>query len=276
MKRQGSLEEISDGRLYGRHDMVRAGCGGCRGCSSCCHGMGSSAILDPLDVHRLTQGTGTPAGELLAGKLELNVVDGIILPNLKMNGIDEACGFLDGDGRCSIHPHRPGVCRLFPLGRYYEKKSASHNAPESGDSVVNLSGESTQASSPSDKLYYEKETREPAAAALEETPESSPAAISFKYFLQIHECPAPNKTKVRVEKWLDQPELARYEDYILKWHNFLERAEALVARESDEGKIRDINLYLLKWFFLKEYDAQEDFYTQFEARLEEAYDVLEL
>ncbi|MCD7744060.1 MAG: exonuclease domain-containing protein [Lachnospiraceae bacterium] len=41
---------------------------------------------------------------------------------------------------------------------YHAKKSASHNSPESYDSVVNLSGESTQASSPSDKLYYHMES----------------------------------------------------------------------------------------------------------------------
>ena len=36
MKRFVSMEEISDGRLYGADDMVRAGCGGCEGCSACC------------------------------------------------------------------------------------------------------------------------------------------------------------------------------------------------------------------------------------------------
>ena len=52
--------------------------------------------------------------------MELNVVDGVILPNLKMQGTEEACAYLDEEGRCSIHPYRPGICRLFPLGRYYE------------------------------------------------------------------------------------------------------------------------------------------------------------
>ena len=50
----------------------------------------------------------------------MNVVDGIVLPNLKMAGKDEACTFLNSEGRCSIHDSRPGICRLFPLGRYYE------------------------------------------------------------------------------------------------------------------------------------------------------------
>ena len=29
-------------------------------------------------------------------------------------------------GRCSIHPYRPGICRLFPLGRYYEEDGFRH------------------------------------------------------------------------------------------------------------------------------------------------------
>ena len=100
--------------------MVKADCGGCNGCSRCCHGMGNSIILDPYDVYRMTTGMGKSMQELLAASVELNVVDGVILPNLKMQGAEEACAYLDGGGRCSIHPYRPGICRLFPLGRYYE------------------------------------------------------------------------------------------------------------------------------------------------------------
>ena len=121
MKRNVSLSEISDGRLYGENDMVRADCHGCEGCFQCCVGMGSSVILDPYDVYRLQRGTGKTLAELLSEeKVELNVVDGIILPNLRMAGEEERCGFLSAEGRCSIHGSRPGICRLFPLGRYYE------------------------------------------------------------------------------------------------------------------------------------------------------------
>ncbi len=120
MKRNVSLEEISDGRLYNENDMVKADCHGCQGCSRCCRGMGSSIILDPYDVYRLTTGLNTTMEALLARHVELNVVDGVILPNLKMVGAEESCAFLNEEGRCSIHAHRPGICRLFPLGRYYE------------------------------------------------------------------------------------------------------------------------------------------------------------
>lgn len=123
MERQVDLKEISDGKLYGLEDMVRADCAGCAGCSACCRGMGSSVVLDPFDVHRLVTGTGIGFEALLQNHLELNVVDGVILPNLKMAGESEACAFLDAEGRCSIHAHRPGICRIFPLGRLYEDGS---------------------------------------------------------------------------------------------------------------------------------------------------------
>lgn len=120
MRRNVSLAEISDGKLYGENDMVRADCHGCSGCSECCRGMGSSIILDPYDVYRMTTGLGKTLSGLLEGYIELNVVDGVILPNLYMAGEQEECSFLDENGRCSIHSVRPGICRLFPLGRYYE------------------------------------------------------------------------------------------------------------------------------------------------------------
>ncbi len=120
MKRNVSLEEISDGRLYDENDMVKAGCNDCAGCSACCRGMGDSILLDPLDICRLSKRLGKSFEELLGECIELGVVDGVILPHMKMTGEKEQCAFLDEKGRCSIHDSRPGICRLFPLGRYYE------------------------------------------------------------------------------------------------------------------------------------------------------------
>jgi len=125
MIREVSLEEISDGKLYGLNDMVKADCHDCEGCSACCRGMGQSIVLDPLDIHRLAENLGQNMGQLLGHALELSVVDGIVLPNLRMCGESECCAFLDENGRCSIHAYRPGICRLFPLGRYYEEENRS-------------------------------------------------------------------------------------------------------------------------------------------------------
>ena len=169
MKRYVSLEEISDGRLYTAKDMVRADCHGCEGCSACCHGMGESVILDPYDVYRLEKMEGFSFAESIGRTIELNVVDGVILPNLMMAGEKESCGFLDREGRCSIHPYRPGICRLFPLGRFYEEGS-------------------------------------------------------FRYFLQKDECPKA-RTKIKLSKWLDTPELSRYEEFVLHWHYLVKDLE---------------------------------------------------
>lgn len=125
MIRNCSLEEISDGRLYSENDMVKADTNNCQGCRSvCCHGMGSTIILDPFDIYRLTIGLEVTFEQLLSDKVELNVVDGIILPNLKMNATKNQCSFLDENKRCMIHGYRPGICRLFPLGRYWESEDS--------------------------------------------------------------------------------------------------------------------------------------------------------
>lgn len=119
MKRYVDLEEISDGKKYGINDMVKADCHGCDGCSKCCQGMGNSIVLDPYDIYNMKLATGMKFAELLSKYIELNVVDGVVLPNISMK-LAGKCGFLDENGRCSIHKYRPGICRLFPLGRIYE------------------------------------------------------------------------------------------------------------------------------------------------------------
>lgn len=121
MKREVDFETISDGRYYDMNDMVKADCGGCMGCHTCCTGMGSSVILTPYDVCRLTNGLGKTFEELIGNYIELNMYEGVILPNLAMHGDEEACMFLDRDGRCTIHEIRPDICRLFPLGRIYNE-----------------------------------------------------------------------------------------------------------------------------------------------------------
>ena len=118
MKREIPVEELQ--RLYGLGDLVKADCMGCDGCSACCRGMGSSVVLDPFDLFRMEAGLEVSFGALLEDKIELNTVDGLVLPNIRMSGEGGSCVFLDGSGRCQIHRFRPGLCRLFPLGRYYE------------------------------------------------------------------------------------------------------------------------------------------------------------
>lgn len=221
MKRNVTLEEISDGNLYEANDMVKADCQDCKGCSDCCQGMGDTVILDPLDVHRLCAGLKKLPEELLGSVLELGVTDGNILPHLAMKGTEERCVFLNTEGRCSIHDIRPGFCRLFPLGRYYTEDG-------------------------------------------------------FKYILQIHECKKKNRSKIKVKKWLDTPDLKQYEKFVLDWHNFLLDVQEVFYETEDETLIKNLNMYVLSRFYYTPYKEDEDFYPQFYVRLEEAKKLLEL
>lgn len=108
--------------LYSNNEMARVGCNECSGCSSCCRGMGQSIILDPYDIYQLQVATGQTLAQLMQDMIELHVEDGLILPSVRMQDGTDACGFLNREGRCSIHAHRPGLCRLFPLGRNYDDK----------------------------------------------------------------------------------------------------------------------------------------------------------
>jgi hypothetical protein len=123
MLREIDMKEISDGKLYGLNDMVKADCRDCKGCSDCCRHMGTSITLDPLDIYRLTSKLSCSFEEMLGETIEIHIVDDMILPNLLMKGKEECCPFLNQEGRCQIHPFRPGMCRIFPLGRYYENRS---------------------------------------------------------------------------------------------------------------------------------------------------------
>lgn len=214
MKREVDLKEISDGSLYGPNDMVKADCGDCKGCSACCRDMGESIVLDPHDIYRLTTGLNLPFEALLEGKIELNVFDGMILPNLKMTGENVSCAFLNEEGRCSVHAFRPGICRLFPLGRLYQNGG-------------------------------------------------------FQYFLQIHECKNENRTKVKVKKWIDTPDLKQNDKFILAWHDFVAEIQEKMMESSDDAVFKKVNMFLLQQFYMEPYH-EEEFYGQFQERLVKA------
>lgn len=208
MIREVNIEEISDGKLYSANDMVKADCQDCKGCSACCRGMGESIVLNPLDVHRLTKGLGKSFEELLETSLELSVCDGLILPNLRMSGSSEQCTFLNAEGRCSIHSFRPGICRIFPLGRFYENGS-------------------------------------------------------FQYFLQSHECKNKNRSKIKVRKWVDEPQLAKHEAFISHWHYYLKKYQTDSEHAFDESQAKMISMHILKEFYIKPFDPEQDFYEQY-------------
>ena len=123
---------------------------------------------------------------------------------------------MNKEGRCSIHSVRPGICRLFPLGRFYENNG-------------------------------------------------------FQYFLQVHECPK-ERTKVKVKKWLDTPNIKAYEQYINQWHYFQKDLQQMLESESDDMR-KKVSMYILQEFYFKPYNAEMEFYGEFEQRLNMAREV---
>ena len=238
MWREETVGDLSDGRFYTSNDLVKIGTDECRGCSDCCR-MGPVIILDPLDVFELNRFLGQSFEELLNETIELKVIDGLILPVLKLvrgdeksesadpdgvrespdqNGAQEdamVCPYLGADGRCTIHDFRPGICRLYPLGRSWEN----------GD---------------------------------------------FRYILQVNECTHCTGTKVKVKKWLGIPNLAAYEDFCRAWHEILSSAQLLLEGSDPQSSLRSqVCVYLLRQFYLCDWNT-DDFYGAFEQRRAQA------
>lgn len=211
MIRNVDIDEISDGKRYHANDMVKIACEDCKGCSSCCHDMDNSIILDPYDIYLIQKGTLKDMNALLEKEIELRVVDGLILPNIKMQEKTEACGFLNEEGRCSIHEFRPGFCRLFPMGRIYENGT-------------------------------------------------------FSYFLQVNECSFPNKSKVKLKKWLGIENLSEYEKYVLHYHNLCKSITDGFTVDTSEEVMKSLDMLFLKTLFMNPFDISIPFYEQYYER----------
>ncbi len=208
MKREGDLSALTDGKLYRSSDMAKLGCNDCAGCSACCRGMGNSVVLDPYDAWRLEKGTGISFAQMIGAQIMLSVVDGLILPSLNMEA-SGVCPFLNEAGRCSIHAHRPGICRLFPLGRYYHEDG-------------------------------------------------------FSYVLMTGECSCENRTKVKIEKWLGEPDLRAYEAFVMDWKNILEETRIRMQETVDGEQQKRISMQFLQNYYFQPFG--ESFFMEFYQR----------
>lgn len=88
------------------------------------------------------------------------------------------------------------------------------------------------------------------------------------YFLLEGECPKENKTKQKVGKWIDTPQPDQNQAFLVRWH-YLIRTLRERAGGMTEEDLKAANLALLQIFFLRPYEANIDFYSQFEERIKE-------
>jgi hypothetical protein len=81
----------------------------CHRCLKCCHH--KRIQLGPYEVARLARNRGLTTSEFRAAWTEDGA--GLVLGQTESG----ACVFLGSEG-CTVHPDRPLVCRLYPLGRH--------------------------------------------------------------------------------------------------------------------------------------------------------------
>lgn len=122
MIRAMDIKQLEEMKRLSSNDMARILCDDCKGCSQCCRTVGDTILLDPYDIYNLCKCLSTDfAGLMNEGRIALGCSDGLVMPHLNIRPSDEGCTFLNREGRCTIHDYRPGLCRLYPLGRIYRE-----------------------------------------------------------------------------------------------------------------------------------------------------------
>ena len=262
MLRYEDINDISDGRLYGPDDLVMAGTSGCEGCSKCCESdMGHSIVLDPYDAYNLIKATGESFDQLLTTfKIELSMIDTIVLPNLKM---DKGCSFLK-DGRCTIHQYRPGICRLFPLGRIYNDKGFDYFLQTKECALT-------------------EEKRNPVKVrdwlGIDNLEKNSNYINKWHRFIKFEKKKVAEKREMASHeinrfKKIEKNSLRDYahilgEDEKYEELGFRKYKESLINKEQTDSEeaVKAIIKTSLSCFYMEGYDVTKDFYEQFDERL---------
>ena len=90
---------------------------GCKACGRCCRD--KQIQLNPYEVVKLADFLGISTEKFLDSYVRADA------PYILFTGEDNTCIFLSDSG-CSVHPARPLVCRLYPLGQYYSGERKDH------------------------------------------------------------------------------------------------------------------------------------------------------
>lgn len=92
----------------------------CDRCGRCCRNR-EDILLSPHDLYRIAKYLGKTPKEIVETYCEWYIGDSSRVPIIRLlpKQYRKTCPFLSKDG-CSIHPAKPNVCALFPLGRGME------------------------------------------------------------------------------------------------------------------------------------------------------------
>ena len=90
----------------------------------------------------------------------------------------------------------------------------------------------------------------------------------LSYFLLEDACPVKNKSKMKINKWLNTPRIKEYEGFLIRWHVLTKGLRGFYAENTgEEAVIKAVNMQFLQIFYLTPYD-NTDFYPQFDSRME--------
>lgn len=90
---------------------------------------------------------------------------------------------------------------------------------------------------------------------------------TFRYFLQIHECPKPGKSKIKIKKWLGIDDIRLYETFVNDWHYYLKKRQETAMNSDSPETVKSLSMAILRRFYLIPYDPCTSFYPQFYERL---------
>jgi len=114
----------ADARVLGNEDLIQLSCG-VNGCSSNCCTKSAPIVLNPYEIAMICRELGATYEDLL-DVLETGRVKSFPLVMLPR---DPACHFWTGRG-CRIYNARPLACRLYPLGRVFDRDRSHIVLPE--------------------------------------------------------------------------------------------------------------------------------------------------
>lgn len=110
-------------RLLSAEDYADIECSDCIGCEKCCcRDLTERVTLDAFDIKLLSKGLGKSFDELVNdGQIEIVEVNAVPVPAFANKAEKGECVFLSGEGRCTVHPYRAGICRMYPLARLWQE-----------------------------------------------------------------------------------------------------------------------------------------------------------
>ena len=93
----------------------------CTHCGKCCKDMDDPVSLNACDYFRLIKHLSQPATVVIRNYLAAYIHPETHLPIITIRKENGSCVFLK-DNHCTIQDCKPIVCRIFPLGRFYDKR----------------------------------------------------------------------------------------------------------------------------------------------------------